>query len=94
MLLVDMFPWHVGARRAHLARLSLGSPCAGNAQSSPLVAEDTGGGQGLIVWQIALARLRHDIDDGWLTGLDDVDGSVKRRAELLRLHNRAEAFDA
>jgi hypothetical protein len=41
-----------------------------------------------------LARLRHDIDDGWLAGLDDVDGSVKRRAELLRLRNRAEAFDA
>lgn len=41
-----------------------------------------------------LAWLGHDVNDGWLAALDDLDGTLKRRAELIRLCNWAEALDA
>src|SRR4029453_6731044 len=40
-----------------------------------------------------LPRLRHDVDDRWLATSNDLDGPVKCGAELIRLRNRAEAFD-
>ena len=40
-----------------------------------------------------LAGLHYNVDDRWLATPNDLDGPVKAWAELIRLRDRAEAFD-